>query len=176
MSKENDILNPFEADENFDQHLIQLNELRKDGESKIIALKNEIRDLKLNKQIDDESRTKLIENDKKLLDEAKVIQVANSDSVKEIVVKAVGEANEKGKAYYQQIKENEDKNIATAKNDYKDSIEEQKQAHITRLQSIGALKSGATKEEAKAYKDKLAAEKILYKSRIEEVKTNVIQS
>ncbi len=171
MSKENDILNPFEADENFDQHLIQLNELRKDGESKIIALKNEIRDLKLNKQIDDESRTKLIENDKKLLDEAKVIQVANSDSVKEIVVKAVGEANEKGKAYYQQIKENEDKNIAKAKKDYKDSIEEQKQAHITRLQSIGALKSGATKEEAKAYKDKLAAEKILYKSRIEEVKT-----
>lgn len=52
LSNDLDITSPYENSEKFNGYLKELTELRKDGESRIIALKDEIRDVRLNKQID----------------------------------------------------------------------------------------------------------------------------
>ena len=76
----------------FNGYLTELNTLRKDGENKVNALHNEIRDLKLNKQIDKETKQKVIDNDKKLIEEAKKVVGKNAQQVKEVVAKAAAAA------------------------------------------------------------------------------------
>ena len=46
------IVNPFEENKRYDEYLTKLDNLRMDGENKVIQLKGENRDIKLNKLID----------------------------------------------------------------------------------------------------------------------------
>lgn len=48
------ILNPFESDSKFKNYLSELSSLRKEGEDKINALKDEIRDVRANKTLEKE--------------------------------------------------------------------------------------------------------------------------
>ena len=53
------IKSPYENNEELEKNILELDSLRENGENKIISLKNEIREIKLNKQIDKETENKL---------------------------------------------------------------------------------------------------------------------
>ena len=112
----------FETPE-FEAYLNELEELREDGESKIIALNNEIRDYKLNKQLDKDTRKKLIEHDKELIVKAKLVEKENKEKVKAIIKEVAAKAKEVGKAEY--LKEKEIKKAAylEAKTAYNEACE-----------------------------------------------------
>ena len=56
----------------YQKYLDELNELRRDGENKIIALRNEIQDILLNKQIEKKEKRELIENNIKEIKKARI--------------------------------------------------------------------------------------------------------
>ena len=59
--------NPFETKADYADIVSKLIDLRKDGENKIIALKNENREIKLNKRLEKENKVQIIENNKHLI-------------------------------------------------------------------------------------------------------------
>lgn len=156
----------------FNGYLTELNTLRKDGENKVNALHNEIRDLKLNKQIDKETKQKVIDNDKKLIEEAKKVVGKNAQQVKEVVAKAAAAAEAVYKKVYAESKLAKQKAIRTANEEYRADVAEQKTNHETRLNAIKPLPQGASKKDVEAHKIDLKAEKILYNSKCNEIKTN----
>ena len=54
------IKSPYENNEELEKNILELDSLRENGENKIISLKNEIREIKLNKQIDKETKEKIV--------------------------------------------------------------------------------------------------------------------
>lgn len=81
------ILNPFESDSKFKNYLSELSSLRKEGEDKINALKDEIRDVRANKTLEKEIKEKIVENDKNLIVEAKAVKEENKDKLKVLLKK-----------------------------------------------------------------------------------------
>ena len=73
------IKSPYENNEELEKNILELDSLRENGENKIISLKNEIREIKLNKQIDKETKEKIINNNKDLIKKAKVVENENAD-------------------------------------------------------------------------------------------------
>ena len=88
------IVNPFEENKRYDEYLTKLDNLRMDGENKVIQLKGENRDIKLNKLIDKDAKKQVIENNKKLIKDAKVVKKEKAALVKEAIVEAEKDANE----------------------------------------------------------------------------------
>lgn len=145
-------VNPFEKDE-FQNYLSQLETLRADGESKIDALKMEIRDLKLNKQIEDEDRVRLISDDKDAIEAAKIVANEKRKEVNETMGKAVAEAKVMGKAYYEAVCKIENKNILDAKSAYKEDKKKVIADHMERLKVIEKPK--VSQEDLEAAKEKI---------------------
>ncbi|MFA7111160.1 MAG: hypothetical protein WC174_02180 [Bacilli bacterium] len=144
----------------FDSYLDKLQELRQEGENKIIALRNEIRDIKLNKQIDKDTKNKIILKDKTLIEEAKKVLVKNKEKVNKIIKESTAKAEVAGKKVYASSKETKKAAIAEAKTTYSQRIEKERTDHQARLTKL-VLPENATKEEIQAHKTDLKAEKIL---------------
>ena len=79
------IKSPYENNEELEKNILELDSLRENGENKIISLKNEIREIKLNKQIDKETKEKIINNNKDLIKKAKVVENENIKKVQSIL-------------------------------------------------------------------------------------------
>ena len=154
----------------FENYLKELQNLRKDGENKILALRNEIRDYKLNKQLDKETKHKLIACDKELIEQAKVVEAENKEKIKSLMKEASLKAEEVGKAAYLKTKEVKTKEVLAAKEEYNAAVEKEKADHLRRLEAIKPLDANATKEEKNAHKIDVRAEKILHSSKLNEAK------
>lgn len=154
----------------FESYLKALHELRENGEDKILALKNEIRDYKLNKQLDKETKRKLIERDKDLIAKAKAVAQNNKPKVDEIVKKAASEANEAYANEKANVANTKNERIALAKKEYKESIEKEKVEHQKRLDAINPIGNDSSKEAKAAYKIDVKAEKILHSSKLNEAR------
>lgn len=155
----------------FESYLQKLQDLRKDGENKILALKNEIRDYKLNKQIDKETKAKLIASDKGLIEKAKVVEKENKEKINSLIKEATTKAREAHKSAYLKAKEVKAKAFSDAKLEYQKFVQKEKEEHACRLSKIEPLPDGATKEQKEAHKLDLRAEKILHSSTLNEGKT-----
>lgn len=167
----NEIENPFEGKE-FTDYLSQLIFLRKDGENKIIALKNEIRDVKLNKQIDKETKAKIIAKDKNLIVEAKKVYVANKEKINKIIAVASASAKITGKDHYNKVVVAQEAYIKEAKKKYAEDVVVQKKEHSERLAQIESQKDEYIKKNDLAeYKANIKAENILFASRMNEAST-----
>ncbi|HBN00766.1 MAG TPA: galactoside ABC transporter permease [Firmicutes bacterium] len=174
------IINPFENDDKYQKYLDELSSLRKEGEDKIIALKEEIRDVKANKTLEKDVKDKIIAKDKKLIKEAKKVKEANREQVKSIVKEASKAANEEGKAYYlkesalakvDRAKEKEayQKKIAEIKEKQALVLEKLKAENAQRIRNTAYDKNAineAKKENAIATK----ANRVSYHSALEEAK------
>ena len=171
MENEVKIINPFDTNEELKGYITKLDELRKDGESKIISLKNEIRDIKLNKQIDDASRNQIIEQDNELIEQAKVVAAQNKEEVNSLIKEATQLASEQGKEYYAEVSAEQKTLVEAAKKQYQEDLAKEKEEHLARLEEIEAVPSGASKEEVEEHKQKVKAEKILFKSKLEDIKS-----
>ncbi len=176
------LVNPFQKDAKYNKYLDELSNLRSEGENKIIALKDEIRDIKANKALESEVKEKIVNNDKELIVKAKEVKNKNAEKVKEVVLKAVEAAKEDGKAYYQSVKEVVLAKKAKAKEDYQKAVAEIKSQHE---KSLTELKESNAKKLQEAQSDKnllkrtkkeiaiaLKSNKISYKSDLEEAKSD----
>ena len=154
---------PVETDPKFIGYLSQLDSLRANGENKIIAYREEIRDVKLNKQIDKETKDKIIEADQAGIVKAREVQKTNKPAVQEAVKQAVSEAKEAQNPYIAQITQEQNVLIAAAKEEYKQRLVVLKNEHATRLKEISASPR-STPDEKKEYSIKLKAEGVYFKS------------
>lgn len=172
------IENPFEKDANLAEYLEKLKELRADGESKIIALNNEIRDLKLNKQVDKETKQSIIEDSKKQKEVAKKVMESKADAVKAIVEEAIAYANDVGKSYYRKVCLYEDEQVEKAKAAFQEAETKEKEDHEARMADLGTIsgdRKELTKDDIIEQKAKVKAENLLYKSRLSEAKSELVQ-
>lgn len=126
---------PFDEPQ-FQDYLSRLDALRVSGEAKIDALRNEIRDLKLNKQLDPEVRDRLIADDKDALEEARRVAQEKKPEVDPLVKEAAEKAKAEGEAYYKAVSEIEDKKIADAKAEYQAAKAQADKDHQERLSQI----------------------------------------
>lgn len=156
-------VNPFEKDE-FQNYLSQLGTLRADGEAKIDALKMEIRDLKLNKQIEDEDRVRLISDDKDAIEAARIVADEKKKEVNETMGKAVAEAKVMGKAYYEAVCKAENEKIVDARNVYKEDKKKVIADHLERLKNIEKPK--VSEEDLSAARNKIEKNFELTEARI----------
>ena len=154
---------PVETDPKFVGYLSQLDSLRADGENKIIAFREEIRDVKLNKQIDKETKGKIVASDKEGIAKARKVLKANKDPVHSVIRQATAEAKAAQKPYLEAVEKAQNAIIAEAKADYKARLLRLKSEHAARLQEINASPK-STPEEKKEFSIKRKAEGVYFKS------------
>jgi methyl-galactoside transport system permease protein len=164
--------NPFETQPRFEEYIRKISVLRADGEDKIISLQGEIKDIKRNKQIDRETKKKIIESDRQLIAKARIIKAKNKSAVREIAAKALKEASQAGSVYYNQVKDVQDAEISKAKTQYAAKVQEENNAHEQRSADIGVIetqKGSVSQVRIAEYKAKVKAEKVFHKARLGEI-------
>jgi methyl-galactoside transport system permease protein len=160
---------PFLKDPKYSQYLKHLDELRADGESKVIALNNEIKDVKLNKQIDKETKEKIVADDRKKIAEARVVRQKNAPEVKSVVKEALTAAKQDWSVYYKGVCEVEKGKIEAAKLELKDKSAAENADHEKRLAEIKSAQTGTSKEDANALKIRVHGENIYHKAQLGDI-------
>ena len=177
------IVNPFEENKRYDEYLTKLDNLRMDGENKVIQLKGENRDIKLNKLIDKDAKKQVIENNKKLIKDAKVVQKEKAALVKEVIVEAEKDANEEGKVYFEAVSAKSKDLVAKAKEvyleakkseiaDHKQRLAKVKEDYTNAMASVDKTDKKAVKKVKGEYAISLKTEKVLHSSKVNEIKSD----
>lgn len=177
-----DVINPFESDKYYADSFDKLLSLRVDGENKIIALSNENRDLKTNKQISKAQKEELINKNKEEITSAKEVKNQNKEEVKNLVKEVITKANSDGKTYYAQVKELVVKANEEAKLKYQEELQNERVQYESRLSEVEAIckenleKASGDQEALKNAKKQNAiikkSEAIAHNSKIREIKSN----
>lgn len=150
----------------YQNYLDELNKLRRDGENKIIALRNEIQDIILNKQIERKEKKELIETNVKELKKAKANAKLMKKQVKFVLHEAMQLSKLDSKQYMRLVKANNKYDNKLSRNQYKDMCKTIKEMHIKR---VAQLKKNA--KDKKTLAIDLKAENIAYSSKLNEAKT-----
>ena len=177
------IVNPFEENKRYDEFLTKLDNLRMDGENKVIQLKGENRDIKLNKLIDKDAKKQVIENNKKLIEDAKVVEKEKAPAVKEVIVEAEKIAKEEGKAYLDAVSAKSKDLVAQAKEVYIQAKKAEMTEHQQRLAkvkedyanamaNVDRSDKKAVKKIKEEYAISLKTEKVLHSSKVNEIKSD----
>lgn len=150
----------------YQKYLDELNGLRRDGENKIIALRNEIQDIILNKQIEKHEKRELIESNRKALKKAKESAKLVKKEVKAVLHEAMVLSKADSKQYMRLVKANNKYDNNLSREQYKDMCKTINDMHNKRVEQ---LKRSA--KDKKALAVDLKAEKIAYSSKLNEAKT-----
>lgn len=164
---------PYSTNKQFDEYLDKLDELRKDGEAKRRAIRNENQQLKLNKQIDDESKKKRIEENKESLAIASKVKQEKKAEVQAISKKALQESANDFKPYYQSVTEEAKNLIKNARLEYTASYEELKNENAKKIAVIKARTPNDNESQAdrkKRQQVELHAQKVAFKSKALELR------
>lgn len=112
LTRENEFIPEIE------KRLSAIDALRLDGVTKIEGLKNEISNLKRNHQLDNETRNKLIENDKEQIAVATEVKNQNNPELTEKVKEAISFIESQYKPLIEADKNEAKEKVAAAKIDY----------------------------------------------------------
>ena len=134
-------------------------ELRAPGITKISELTGEISDLKKNREIDDETRAKLIAEDKAAIVEAKKIRAQNAAELKQVIDETAVLIRQDAKVNMTASRADYKAKMAEYKAEYKAGTAERSEAHKTKLASIQASGGDET-----AVKQEIKDENFAYKS------------
>ena len=167
------IVSPLKKNEVYNKYLDELEKLRKDGENKIIALADENKDARLNKQMAKEDKQALFEKNKALKAEAVKIKNENKEQVKEIYTKAIKEYAAEWKEYYAQVCETEKQIMLAAKEEYRQDLAEITAEYKEKVANIKARKGELSPED---YKRDLKDAKIVFQSKKENVKNKKVDT
>lgn len=132
-----ELVSPFETNATFKTNLEKLTELRKDGDSKLIALKSENKNVKANKNLDPQTRSQIIESNMYLMNKAKKVSIENQEEIAAIVKDTAILAKQEGKSYYLAVKDVELQKREEIKTNYSAKVSEIEDDHRTRLAAIG---------------------------------------
>lgn len=175
------IVNPFLEDAKYQQCLDKLSSLRSEGEDKIIALRDEIRDVKANRTLEKSVKEKIVENDKKLMEAAKEVKASHKEEVRQIIREISLTAKEEGKKYYEQENAIAKEEKASAKQIYlaaKAKVKEDHEASLAKVKEentarlVQAEDPEALKRAKKENAIALKANRVSYHSALEECKAD----
>lgn len=168
---------PYSKDPRFQQYLEKLTGLRRDGQAKVRAIRNENQDLKLNKQVDKETKEKLLDENKASLKEAIQIRDINKEEVDAVIKEAITDSNVHFKEYYANVCAQAKEIIAKAKADYNAAMvslkneNEKKIAIIHDLTPEDPENPDSVKEFRNKRKIELRAQSVAFKSKALELKS-----
>ncbi len=154
------ILNALESDAKIQEYSDKLYELRKDGENKILELKQELFIAKKNKMLDAVQRQHIVSEHIDNIALAKVVAKKNKAEIKRIEKEAVDYANKVSKVYNANVVAEQNEAIAKIKAEYKKEIADIKKSGADGVQKIrSGYVNNPTKVDAKALKEDIAAYK-----------------
>ena len=113
------------------KYKLVLDDLRKDGVNKIMAMRQEIAAAKKNKMLDKAQCADIIDDCKKQIAEAKSVAARNKDADKQITKDAVAYANKISAAYIKQVEEDQSALQAKHTENYKKQVADIKARHNT---------------------------------------------
>lgn len=173
---------PLKQNPRYEEYLQELGDYRLDGEAKIRALINENQELKLNKQIDKNTKKELLEQNKKDIAVAKEVKKKNKKNVDNIVSKSINRYNHEWSKYYSVVCREAKEKTKEAKQVYANGLVEAKAENERKVTTIqanlpsGDVKAEELKEAKKNQKIELRAQKIAYRSKKLELKNNKQES
>lgn len=132
----------------------KIDELRLNGVTKIENLKNENVNIKKNKQLDNETKTKIISKNKELLKEANEVKVNNKNELKVLVKELISFINANYKVYIDAKKEENKVKFNEFKADYNNKLAERTEKFNKELEEENA--TFASKEQTKEAKNEHA--------------------
>ena len=160
------LISPYD-DKKYDEYLSHIDHLRLNGENKVNALRDEIRDIKLNKQIEPETKKTLIAENKKQLKNAKEVAKNNRKAVRSIISSAGKSSKKEFREFFASVKKKQREEIANARHFYHEMVANFKKAHKAKMAELKAHKD----ENREEYKINIKTEKIAYAARLSEAKT-----
>lgn len=176
------IVNPFLEDAKYQRCLDKLSSLRSEGEDKIIALRDEIRDVKANRTLEKSVKEKIVENDKQLMTAAKEVKASHKEEVRQIIREISLTAKEEGKKYYEQENAIAKEEKASAKTAYlaaKAKVKEDHEVALAKVKEENAARLAQAAEDPEALKRAkkenaiaLKANRVSYHSALEECKAD----
>ena len=132
----------------------QIDELRADGSDKVRSLKNHIAIVKENKNLTKEEKAKIIESDKKALEQAKAVENSNKDKVSKLIAQAEDYLSKNyNSQYYNRVVASCESEKIDEKNKYEKTCAELKTEHENALRKLSD--SDEIKDEKYVYKNKL---------------------
>ena len=147
----------------------QIDELRADGSDKVRSLKNHIAIVKENKNLTKEEKAKIIESDKKALEQAKAVENSNKDKVSKLIAQAEDYLSKNyNSQYYNRVVASCESEKIDEKNKYEKTCAELKTEHENALSKLSD--SDEIKDEKYVYKNKLYDSKMTHESKCQEIK------
>jgi methyl-galactoside transport system permease protein len=131
-----DEASPINTDPKIDEYEDKLFALRKDGQSKIVMLKDDIYDTKHNKMLSPKERQSRLQQDEAELKQAKEIAAKNKDEVRKLAAEAKAYTKALGKDDYQKQKLIGKDKVAQAKAVWLVKKEEVRQKHAANVQKL----------------------------------------
>ena len=146
-----------------DQHInaiqAKIDELRKDGTDKVVALQAQMRVSKADKTLTKDEREGLIKRDEKELAEARKVQAANRGKIDKLVNEAESylRANYDSQ-YYDKVEASTKKEREVAKTEYRAKLKEIEKEHVANINALKANNGPDLQQEIKdenyVYKNK----------------------
>lgn len=129
-------------DKELNEYAALLSSLRKDGVNLISELKQQNAAARRNKLLSSEERARIIAENNKKIEEAKIVAEKNREEINKTVIKAVKRNNELSKNEIAKVKAEQDEAIAAAKKDYEAKVSKINEATLNRKKEIVASYSG----------------------------------
>ncbi len=147
----------------------QIDALRVDGSDKVQSLKTHMSLAKVDKNYTKEERAKIIEEDKKALEQAKAVENANKGKIAGLIADAEKYlAEHYDKEYYQKVAASCDAQKEQAKAEYKKVCEDLKEEHEKLVVSLTDKQE--IKDEKYVYKNRIFDADMTHESKLQEIK------
>ncbi len=147
----------------------QIDALRLDGTDKVRSLKNHIAVVKESKNLSKEEKTKIIENDKKVLEEANAVESRNKDKVNKLIAEAEDYLSKNyNNQYYNKVVKSCEAEKEAEKKEYERICAVLKEEHAAQLSKLSD--PDEIKDEKYVYKNKLYDVKMAHESKCQEIK------
>ena len=147
----------------------QIDALRLDGTDKVRSLKNHIAVVKESKNLSKEEKTKIIENDKKVLEEANAVESRNKDKVNKLIAEAEDYLSKNyNSQYYNKVVNSCEAEKEAEKKEYERICAVLKEEHTAQLSKLSD--PDEIKDEKYVYKNKIYDVKMAHESKCQEIK------
>lgn len=130
----------------------QIDDLRVNGSAKVVALRNQLTHLRNDHTMDKTEQTKKINDVRKQIEEAKIVENQNKDKVNQLISDGEKYLKDNYGAYYSKVSEAADASVAEAKVAYQNRLVELEEAHKKNLE--GLTDKHEIKDENYVYKNK----------------------
>lgn len=130
----------------------QIDELRAEGSTKVVALRNQLTHIRNDHTMDKSEQTLKINGIRKQIEDAKIVESQNKDKVNNLVSEGEKYLKENYNSYYSKVVEATDASIAEAKSAYEARLVELEKAHKDNLSKLSDKHE--IKDENYVYKNK----------------------